>query len=108
MFWLKDVHYLCTDTMLTISVFQFWIQGLDFARYDGEKCDDTVQYFPPDYGFGVWSVLSSVSIFSVQFKAAKKKYYTDVIIENKNKPRVVWKFIKQLLPGKSKNALVVS
>ncbi len=25
-------------------------------------------------------------------------------IENKNKPRVMWKFIKQLLPGKSKNA----
>ncbi len=37
-------------------------------------------------------------------KAAKKKYYTDTIIENKNKPRVMWKFIKQLLPGKSKNA----
>ncbi len=31
---------------------------------------------------------------SNMFKAAKKKYYTDMIIENKNKLRVLWKFIK--------------
>ncbi len=36
--------------------------------------------------------------------SVKKKYYTDMIIKNKNKPRVMWKFIKQLLQGKSKNA----
>ncbi len=31
---------------------------------------------------------------SNMLKAAKKKYYTDMIIENKNKLRVLWKFIK--------------
>ncbi len=31
------------------------------------------------------------------------KYVRNMIIKNMNKPRVMWKFIKQLLPGKSKN-----
>ncbi len=40
---------------------------------------------------------------STMLKAAKKRYHTDIIIENMTKSRMMWKFTKQLLPSKSKN-----
>ena len=35
-------------------------------------------------------------------KAAKKTYYTDLIMENKQKPKILWRCIKELLPGNKK------
>ncbi len=35
-------------------------------------------------------------------KIAKRYYYTGMILENKNKPKLMWKCFKELLPGKSK------
>ncbi len=39
---------------------------------------------------------------SNSLKAAKRNYYTGIILENKYKPRLMWKCLKELLPGKSK------
>ncbi len=41
---------------------------------------------------------------SNMMKSAKKTYYTDMILNNKHKPRVMWKYIRELLPGKSKTS----
>ncbi len=35
-------------------------------------------------------------------KAAKRAYYTGIILKNKYKPRLMWKCLKELLAGKSK------
>ncbi len=39
---------------------------------------------------------------SNSLKAAKRDYYTGIILENKYKLRLMWKCLKELLPGKSK------
>ena len=41
---------------------------------------------------------------SNMIKIAKKTYYTDLIIENKDKPRLMWKYLKELLPGSQKES----
>ncbi len=35
-------------------------------------------------------------------KIAKPDYYTGMILENKNKPKLMWKCLKELMPRKSK------
>ena len=39
---------------------------------------------------------------SNMMKRAKRIYYTNMILENKYKPQTMWKYLKELLPGKSK------
>ncbi len=41
---------------------------------------------------------------SNSLKAAKRDYYIGMILENKYKPRLMWKCLKEQLPGKSKTS----
>ena len=36
-------------------------------------------------------------------RIAKRDYYTGLILENKYKPKLMWKCLKNLLPGKAKS-----
>ena len=40
-------------------------------------------------------------VISNSLRIAKKEHYTGLILENKNKPKIMWKYLKELLPGKS-------
>ncbi len=35
-------------------------------------------------------------------KIKKKNYYTKLILENKHKPKLMWKCLRELMPGKIK------
>ncbi len=40
------------------------------------------------------------NVVSNSLKIAKRDYYTGIILENKNKPKLMWKCLKELLPEK--------
>ncbi len=40
------------------------------------------------------------NVVSNSFKIAKHNYYTDLILENTNKSKLMWKCLKEFLPGK--------
>ncbi len=42
------------------------------------------------------------NVVANSLKAAKRDYYTSLILENKHKPKLMWKYLRELLPGKSK------
>ncbi len=42
------------------------------------------------------------NVVSNSLKIAKYDYYTGLILENKNKPKLMWKYLKELLPGIAK------
>ena len=42
------------------------------------------------------------NVVSNSLKTAKRDYYTSLIMENNKKQKLMWKYVKELLPGKSK------
>ncbi len=42
------------------------------------------------------------NVVSNSLKIAKCDYYTGLILENKNKPKLMWKYLKEMLPGNAK------
>ncbi len=42
------------------------------------------------------------NVVSNSLKISKCDYYTALILENKNKPKLMWKYLKELLPGNAK------
>ncbi len=52
------------------------------------------------------------NLVSHSLKKAKCDYYTGMILENKNKPNLMWKYLRELMSGNSKpsakSLLVVS
>ena len=44
------------------------------------------------------------NVVSNSLKTAKRDYYTSLILENNKKQKLMWKYLKELLPGKSKSS----
>ncbi len=46
------------------------------------------------------------NVVSNSLKNAKCDYYTGLILENKKKPKLMWKYLKELLSGNVKGLLI--